>query len=76
MQHPELGNKYGASLKEGDPIKILRGGDPTSDDDGRGNWADATVISNSDAALTVKFSDDGQEVVPWKSGRIRGLDNK
>ena len=74
MDSPDTGDKY-RSLTRGDPVQVLRGGDPTSDDRPTGEWADATVISNSDAAVTVKFSDDGIEVVPWTSGRIRCADN-
>ena len=76
MEDPIMGSKYRASLKKGDPIRILRGGHPTSNSDGTGQWVEAIVISNSEVALTVKFSDDGQEVVPWRSGRICGVENK
>lgn len=68
MQGPDTDDKY-RSLKRGDPVQILRGGDLTSVGDRKGDWFDATVVSNSDGAVAAKFSDDGLEVVPWTSGR-------
>jgi hypothetical protein len=61
MQNPDTGEKL-SSLQRGGPIKVLRGEE----------WVQATVLSNSEAAVTVKYSDDGQEVIPWASGRICG----
>lgn len=66
MQNPDTGNKL-SSLRPGDPIKVRR-----TDDSGQAGeeWVHATVVSNSEAAVTVKYSDDGQEVIPWASGRV------
>jgi hypothetical protein len=76
MQQPDTGEKVRIGLKEGDSIEILKGGDPTSDDGANGNWVHATVVANSEQALTVAYADGAQEVIPWKSGRIRGSDGK
>lgn len=76
MPQPDIGAEFRTCLKEGDPIHVLQGGDPTSDKDGSGRWVRATVVSNSQMAVTVKFADDGQEVIPWKSGRIKGSGGK
>jgi hypothetical protein len=58
-----------SKLKRGDPVKILkheaknaRGCDP-------GEWMQAWVVSNSEAAATVLFRDGTREVIPWSSGR-------
>jgi hypothetical protein len=72
MQNPDTGDKL-SSLKSGDPIKVIRGGDSGSGDE---QWVQATVVSNSEAAVSVKYSDDGQEVIPWASGRICGPESK
>ncbi len=65
MQQSDAGGKYNTSLKEGDPVQVSQNAT------GMAKWFEATVISNSEAALTVKFADNVQEVVPWNSGRIR-----
>lgn len=31
----------------------------------------ATVVSNSDAAVTVAYADGTHEVIEWRSGRVR-----
>ncbi|MBB3237351.1 hypothetical protein FHS20_004248 [Phyllobacterium endophyticum] len=59
MRNPATGGKIRRSLNRGDPVKVFRG-----------EWVQATVVSNSEAAIRVKYSDDGQEVIPWVSGRI------
>ena len=76
MPQSEFGDKYRSCLKEGDAIQVLRGGDATSDTGGSGIWVEATVISNCEKAVTVKFADNGQEVIPWISGRMRGSGGK
>jgi hypothetical protein len=73
MQNPDTGDKL-SSLQPGDPVKVLQGGDPNSSDDGE--WVQATVVSNSEAAVSVKYSDGEQEVIPWDSGRICGPGSK
>jgi hypothetical protein len=72
MQNPATGDKL-SSLQPGDPVKVIRGGDSVSGDE---EWVQATVVSNSEAAVAVKYSDDGQEVIPWDSGRICGPESK
>ncbi|PSH59047.1 hypothetical protein CU102_27745 [Phyllobacterium brassicacearum] len=75
MENPDTAYKR-SSLKRGDPIKVLQGSDPSSDIDEHDKWAQATVVSTSAAAVTVKYPDDGQEVIPWDSGRICAPDSK
>ncbi|MEK1889382.1 MAG: hypothetical protein AAAB35_17835 [Phyllobacterium sp.] len=72
MENPDTGEKLRSSLKRGDVIKVLQGGEPRAGDEEKREWVRATVVSNSEAAVTVKYSDDGQEVIPWISGRICG----
>ncbi|MDR6634972.1 anti-sigma factor RsiW [Phyllobacterium sp. 1468] len=71
MQNPDTGDKL-SSLQPGDLVKVLRGGAGQGEEE----WVQATVVSNSEAAVAVKYSDDGQEVIPWASGRICGRESK
>jgi hypothetical protein len=73
MEQPDLVSKYRASLKEGDSVKVLTH-EPTNERSGNDDWKPAKVISSSEDALTVAYGDGGQEVIPWKSGRICGAD--
>jgi hypothetical protein len=65
MTHPDTGDRI-STKKRGDLIKVLRG-DPRSGDE---VWVRATIVANFEAAMTVQYSDGGQEVIPWVSGRI------
>ncbi|MCO4319717.1 hypothetical protein M8997_021245 [Phyllobacterium sp. 21LDTY02-6] len=73
MQHDEAGTGRKPALKEGDTVEVLRArredrpGSPQSD-----NWVKAKVVANSDDCLTVSYGEGEPEVIPWKSGRIKG----
>lgn len=75
MENPDTADKR-SSLKRGDRITVLQGSNNSSDINEDDKWTPATVVSTSAAAVTVKFADDGQEVIPWDSGRICTRDNK
>jgi hypothetical protein len=66
MTNPDTGDKI-SSKKRGDPIKVLRRGLAGPGDE---EWVYAVVVANFEAAVTVQYSDGGQEVIPWVSGRI------
>lgn len=62
---------FDRNLTKGDPVRIrmFRWTEGTGVEE---FWLDATVISNSEIALSVAYADGTQEVIEWASGRIGG----